>query len=67
LLGTQLIARIRDTFGVELSLRSLFDLPTISRLSEHIEMLILDKLHAMSEDEAQLLANGTATSERLVE
>jgi amino acid adenylation domain-containing protein len=60
LLGTQLIARIRDTFGVELSLRSLFDLPTISKLSEHIEMLILDKLQAMSEDEAQLLANGTA-------
>jgi amino acid adenylation domain-containing protein len=67
LLGTQLIARIRDTFGVELSLRSLFDLPTISKLSEHIEMLILDKLHAMSEDEAQLLANGTASTERLVE
>ena len=60
LLGTQLIARIRDTFGVELSLRSLFDLPTISKLSEHIEKLILDKLQAMSEDEAQLLANGTA-------
>lgn len=60
LLGTQLIARIRDTFGVDLSLRSLFDLPTISKLSEHIEVLILDKLHAMSEDEAQLLANGTA-------
>jgi hypothetical protein len=30
-------------------------------------MLILDKLHAMSEDEAQLLANGTATTERLLE
>ncbi len=60
LLGTQLIARIRDTFGVELSLRSLFDLPTISKLSGHIEMLILDKLQAMSEDEAQRLANGTA-------
>lgn len=59
LLGTQLIARIRDTFEVELSLRSLFDLPTISKLSEHIERLILDKLQAMSEDEAQLLANGT--------
>ena len=60
LLGTQLIARIRDTFAVELSLRSLFDLPTISKLSEHIEALIVGKLHAMSEDEAQLLANGTA-------
>ena len=62
LLGTQLIARIRDTFGVELSLRSLFDLPTISKLSEHIEMLILDKLQAMSEDEAQRLASGAGSA-----
>src|SRR3989475_1408653 len=60
LLGTQLIARIRDTFGVELSLRSLFDFPTISKLSGQIEMLLLAKLEAMSEEEAQFLANETA-------
>ena len=60
LLGTQLIARIRDTFGVELSLRSLFDFPTISELSGQIEMLLLTKLQAMSEEEAQLLANEAA-------
>jgi len=60
LLGTQLIARIRDTFGVELGLRSLFDLPTISKLSGQIEMLLLAKLQAMSEEEAQLLANEAA-------
>ncbi len=60
LLGTQLIARIRDTFGVELGLRSLFDFPTISELSGQIEMLLLTKLQAMSEEEAQLLANETA-------
>jgi acyl-coenzyme A synthetase/AMP-(fatty) acid ligase/acyl carrier protein len=69
LLGTQLIARIRDTFGVELGLRSLFDFPTISKLSGQIEALLLAKLEAMSEEEAQLLANGTepATAERLPE
>jgi amino acid adenylation domain-containing protein len=69
LLGTQLIARIRDTFGVELSLRCLFDLPTISKLSGQIETLILDKLQAMSEEEAQLLTSGTApaNAERLPE
>ncbi len=69
LLGTQLIARVRDAFAVELSLRTLFDAPTVSKLSAQIEALLLAKLEAMSEEEAQLLANGTepATAERLPE
>ncbi len=69
LLGTQLIARVRDAFGVELSLRTLFDAPTVSKLSAQIEALLLAKLEAMTEEEAQLLANGTepATAERLPE
>jgi amino acid adenylation domain-containing protein len=67
LLGTQLIARIRDAFGVELSLRSLFDFPMISRLSEQIETLLLAKVEAMTEEEAQLLAIETepTTTEKL--
>jgi len=69
LLGTQLIARVRDAFEVELSLRTLFDAPTVSKLSAQIEALLLVKLEAMSEEEAQLLASGTepATAERLPE
>jgi amino acid adenylation domain-containing protein len=53
LLGAQLIARVRDVFGVELSLRSLFDAPTVAKLSSQIEAALLAKLEAMSEDEAQ--------------
>ncbi|HEY2932800.1 MAG TPA: non-ribosomal peptide synthetase [Acidobacteriota bacterium] len=49
LLGTQLIARVRDTFGVSLSLRSLFESPTLVELSREIERLILAKLDAGSE------------------
>jgi amino acid adenylation domain-containing protein len=39
LLGAQLIARLHSTFGVEISLRSLFEAPTVSALSAEIERL----------------------------
>ena len=55
LLGTQLITRISETFGVELSLRTLFSSPTIQELSSEIEQLILVKLEAMSDEEAEHL------------
>jgi amino acid adenylation domain-containing protein len=53
LLGTQLIAKIRGAFGVELGLRTLFDTPTIADLSMEIERLILAKVESMTEDEAE--------------
>ncbi len=60
LLGTQLIARVRDAFGVELTLRALFDAPTISKLSARVEALLLARLEAMSEAEAERLLAMTA-------
>jgi amino acid adenylation domain-containing protein len=50
LLGTQLIARISETFGVELTLLKLFDHPTVAEMSSEIEELILLKV-ATSEAE----------------
>ena len=55
LMGAQLIAKIRENFGVELSLRCLFDEPTPRGMSAEIEKLIHARLAAMSEDEAQRL------------
>ena len=55
LLGTQLIARIRDVFGVKLALRSLFDGPTVAKLSAVIQQLLVEKLDAMTEEEAKRL------------
>jgi acyl carrier protein len=58
LLGTQLVARIRDTFGIELNLRSLFEAPAVSELSKLIESLLVAKLQAMSDEEAERLLGG---------
>jgi len=48
LLGTQLIARIGETFGVDLTLLKLFDHPTVAEMSSEIEDLILVKVGSTS-------------------
>ncbi len=53
LMGAQLIAKVHQTFGVELSLRRLFDHPTVREISSEIESLIHAKLNMMSDEEAQ--------------
>jgi amino acid adenylation domain-containing protein len=55
LLGTQLIAKIRSTFGVGMALRTLFDAPSIAELSSEIERLIFARVENMSEEEARAL------------
>ena len=53
LMGAQLIAKVQQTFDVELTLRGLFDHPTVREISCEIENLIQAKLSALSDDEAQ--------------
>ena len=52
LLGAQLIAKIQHTFDVELSLRSLFDHPTVSGIASEITKSIHARLNEMTDDEA---------------
>lgn len=44
LLGTQVIARVSETFGVDLTLLKLFDHPTVAEMSAEIENLIMAKV-----------------------
>ena len=46
LLGTQLIARVRNIFGVELPLRIVFDSPTAAQLSFEIERILTSQISA---------------------
>jgi len=48
LLGTQVIARVSETFGVDLTLLKLFDHPTVSEMAAEIETLILAKVEQAS-------------------
>jgi acyl-CoA synthetase (AMP-forming)/AMP-acid ligase II/acyl carrier protein len=45
LLGTQLIVRIREEFRVELTLRTVFETPTVAGLSSNIERLLRQAAH----------------------
>jgi len=46
LLATQLVSRVRECYGIELSLRSVFDTPTVTGLAREIETLLKDKAGA---------------------
>jgi len=55
LLGTQLLTRVSQSFGVELNLLSLFDHPTLAEMSLEIEKLILEKIAGMNGKQQQLV------------
>jgi amino acid adenylation domain-containing protein len=48
LLGTQLIARVNEAFGVDLPLLQIFDHPTLAEMSDAIEQLIFAKIEEES-------------------
>jgi amino acid adenylation domain-containing protein len=59
LLGAQLIARLRETFGIEMPLRVIFEAPTVADLSAEVDRLLLAKVQRMSDDEVEHLLAST--------
>lgn len=53
LLGIQLISQLRSDFEVEMSLRSLFEAPTVSELALVIEEMLIAELEELPEDAVQ--------------
>jgi acyl carrier protein len=62
LLGTQLLTRIAEAFGVELSLLTIFDHPTLAEMSGEIEKRILAKIEAEKLEAEKLEADKVDSS-----
>jgi acyl carrier protein len=65
LLGAQLLARLADLFGVELSMRVMFDNPTVAGLAVEVERALVADISSLSDTEAeQQLSELVTTSGR---
>jgi amino acid adenylation domain-containing protein len=55
LLATRLLAHIQATFGLEISIRDVFSMPTLAAMAGEIERRIYEDIAIMSDDEAEQL------------
>ena len=59
ILATQVVVQSRETFGVELTLRDLFEAPTIGRFAAVIEARIVERVAAMSPEQIAAVLAGS--------
>jgi amino acid adenylation domain-containing protein len=51
LLATQVATRVYESFGIQLSLRNLFEAKTVTRLAAEVDRQLIEKLNSMSDQE----------------
>ena len=56
LLGVQLIARLRKMLNINLTVRSLFESPTVAELALTIEELLIEEIELLTEEETSRLS-----------
>lgn len=54
LIGTQLVAQLRQDFQIQIPLLSILEAPTVEELALVIEERIIEKLEQLTEEEANL-------------
>jgi amino acid adenylation domain-containing protein len=59
LLGAQLVARLRDTFGIEMPLRVIFEAPSVAELSAEVGRLLVAKVQSVNDAEVEHLLDAT--------
>jgi acyl carrier protein len=57
---TQVVARIRDAFQVDLPVRQLFEQPTVAATAAAIEGLLVEDIRQLSEDDARQLVSSAS-------
>jgi amino acid adenylation domain-containing protein len=55
LLGTQLVTRVNQLFGIDLGLREIFEAPTIEELALRVEEQVMQRIASMSEEDVRRL------------
>jgi acyl carrier protein len=63
LMGAQLVARIRERFGVELALLDIFDNPTVAEMAQIVDDAVIDLVASLSDEEVEQLLSTSGTSE----
>jgi len=63
LMGAQLVARIRERFGVELALLDIFDNPTVAEMAQIVDDAVVALVASLSDEEVEQLLSTSGTSE----
>ena len=59
-MAIRIVSELRKAFQIELSIRALFDAPTVAELSSYIKEILIAEIETLSDKEAQQLVSNDA-------